>query len=214
MTSDDRHAKALALLKTSPVIPVLTIEKAAGAAPLARALLAGGLRVLEVTLRTAAALEAIRTLRDAVPGAIIGAGTITEPSQIDAALKAGAQFLISPGTTPALIDAIAASPVPFMPGVATVSEAMRLRERGIRTMKLFPAEAVGGTKLLAGIFAPLPDLVFCPTGGIDLERARLYLSLPNVACVGGSWMVPKAAIDMGDWDAIQRLATKAAALRA
>src|ERR1700733_8568699 len=168
----------------APVIPVLTVKGAADGVAQARALVAGGLPAIEVTLRTPKALEAISAIRDQVEGAFVGAGTILTPEQIKQACDAGARFLVSPGASPRLAEAAAKAPVPFLPGVATASDAMTLRELGFRALKLFPAEAAGGTKLLASLAAPLPDLRFCPTGGIDLEKAPEYLRLPNVPCIG------------------------------
>lgn len=207
------QAETLALMRLAPVIPVLTVASRADALAQARALVAGGLRAIEVTLRTPAALEAIGAIAAEVPGAVVGAGTVLDETGLSAALAAGARFLVSPGATPHLAAAAAASPVPFLPGAATASEAMALREFGFRQLKFFPAEAAGGAKALAALAAPLADLQFCPTGGIDLEKAPAYLSLPNVVCVGGSWMLPKAALAAGDFAAVERLAREAAALR-
>ncbi|MGA2792515.1 MAG: bifunctional 4-hydroxy-2-oxoglutarate aldolase/2-dehydro-3-deoxy-phosphogluconate aldolase [Roseiarcus sp.] len=204
----------LSVMALAPVIPVLTVRNAEDGVAQARALAAGGLLAIEVTLRTAGALAAITAIRDAVPGAVVGAGTVLTPEQIAEACAAGARFLVSPGASPRLAQAAAAAPVPFLPGVATVSEAITLMELGFRALKLFPAEAVGGVKLLASLAGPLPDLRFCPTGGIDLAKAPSYLALPNVACVGGSWMLPKAALGAGDYAAVEKLAREAAALRA
>jgi 2-dehydro-3-deoxyphosphogluconate aldolase/(4S)-4-hydroxy-2-oxoglutarate aldolase len=213
MSPDDRHAKVVATMKLAPVIPVVTVRDVEDGVAQARALVAGGLFAIEVTLRTSAALEAIAAIAERVPGAHVGAGTIVEPRQIDAAVKAGARFLVSPGASPTLAKAAADAPVPFLPGVATPSEAMALRDLGFRALKLFPAEAVGGARLLASIAAPLPDLVFCPTGGIDLAKAPSYLALSNVLCVGGSWMMPKAALEAGDYARVEALSREAAGLR-
>jgi 2-dehydro-3-deoxyphosphogluconate aldolase/(4S)-4-hydroxy-2-oxoglutarate aldolase len=202
----------IALMHRSPVIPVVTVFGPEDGVLLAQALVAGGLPVLEITLRTAGALAAIRAIRAALPTAIIGAGTITEPAHIGAAVEAGAAFLVSPGATQKLADAAARSPVPFLPGVATASEAMALMERGFRAMKFFPAEAAGGVNYLASLAGPLSDLVFCPTGGINATLAKSYLAQANVACVGGSWMMPKAFIEAKDYSGIERLAQAAAAL--
>jgi 2-dehydro-3-deoxyphosphogluconate aldolase/(4S)-4-hydroxy-2-oxoglutarate aldolase len=210
MAASDHHDAVVAIMRLAPVIPVLTVRDVADGVAQARALVAGGLLAIEVTLRTEAALDAIAEIARSVPGAHVGAGTIVEPAQIDAAIEAGAKFLVSPGTSPALAAAASQSPIPFLPGVATPSEAMTLRALGFRALKLFPAEAVGGAKLLASIHAPLPDLVFCPTGGIDAAKAPAYLALPNVLCVGGSWMLPKG----GDYGKIEELARAAAGLRA
>ncbi|MBK9082176.1 MAG: bifunctional 4-hydroxy-2-oxoglutarate aldolase/2-dehydro-3-deoxy-phosphogluconate aldolase [Rhizobiales bacterium] len=208
----DRHEETLALMRRAPVIPVLTVTSRADGLAQARALVAGGLPVIEVTLRTPAALPAIRAIADEVPGAVVGAGTILDETGMAAALAAGARFLVSPGATRHLAEAAAASPVPFLPGAATASEVMALREVGFRQMKFFPAETSGGAKALAALAGPLGDVVFCPTGGIDLAKAPTYLALPNVACVGGSWMTPKAALAAGDYAAVEALAREAAAL--
>ncbi len=205
---DARHQAVVATMKLAPVIPVLTVRDVADGVAQARALVAGGLPPIEVTLRTPAALDAIAAIARSVPGAHVGAGTIVEPAQIEAAVNAGAKFLVSPGTSPALAAAAAQAPVAFLPGVATPSEAMTLRAMGFRELKLFPAEAVGGARLLASMHAPLPDLVFCPTGGIDAAKAPSYLALPNVLCVGGSWMLPKD----GDYARIETLAREASGL--
>jgi 2-dehydro-3-deoxyphosphogluconate aldolase / (4S)-4-hydroxy-2-oxoglutarate aldolase len=213
MNPDVRHAETLAIMKLAPVIPVLTVRDVEDGVAQAKALVAGGLLAIEVTLRTPAALDAIAAIAKRVPGATIGAGTIVEPRQIAEAVAAGARFLVSPGASPSLAEAAAAAPIPFLPGAATPSEAIALRERGFRALKLFPAEAVGGVRLLASIAAPLPDLVFCPTGGIDLAKAPSYLALPNVVCVGGSWMLPKAALEARDYASVETLSREAAALR-
>ncbi|MCE2029753.1 bifunctional 4-hydroxy-2-oxoglutarate aldolase/2-dehydro-3-deoxy-phosphogluconate aldolase [Marinibactrum sp. C21] len=197
-------------MSTSPVIPVIVIDDISQACPLAEALVAGGLKVLEVTLRTDCALEAMELIAKNIPDAIVGAGTVTTPQQVSDVVNAGAQFMVSPGSTDALIDAALASPIEILPGVATASEAMRLRERGITRLKFFPAEAAGGAPMLKSLAGPLSDLIFCPTGGITPALAPEYLKLPNVACVGGSWMVPKNLVNAGDWDAITKLAKEAA----
>ncbi len=208
----DRHEETLALMRRAPVIPVLTVASREDGLAQARALVAGGLPAIEVTLRTPAALPAIRAIADEVPGAIVGAGTILDETGMAAALAAGARFLVSPGATRHLAEAAAASPVPVLPGAATASEVMALREFGFRQMKFFPAETSGGAKALAALAGPLGDVVFCPTGGIDLAKAPAYLALPNVACVGGSWMLPKAALAAGDYAAVEALAREAAGL--
>ncbi|PVE20413.1 keto-deoxy-phosphogluconate aldolase, partial [Microvirga sp. KLBC 81] len=195
-----------AILGQGPVIPVILVEDVADAVPLAKALVAGGVRVLEVTLRTEAALEAIRRILAEVPDAIVGAGTVLTPAQLDAVATLGAAFAVSPGATPALLDAAASSPVPLLPGTATASEVMAVLERGYTHMKLFPAEAVGGVALLSSLASPLPAARFCPTGGIDPEKAKRYLACPNVVCVGGSWLAPRDAIRQGDWGRITDLA--------
>jgi 2-dehydro-3-deoxyphosphogluconate aldolase / (4S)-4-hydroxy-2-oxoglutarate aldolase len=198
------------LLRKVGVVPVLTIDKVEYAVPLARALVDGGLNVLEITLRTDVA---IREMVRGVPGAVIGAGTVLTPDQGASAMAHGARFLVSPGMTPRLIEAAAAWPVPYLPGVATASEAMALADMGYRVLKFFPAEPAGGTAALKAIGAPLSDLVFCPTGGIDAAKAPGYLALPNVAAVGGSWVAPAKAVAAGDWAAITALAREAARLR-
>ena len=208
-----RFEATLAIMRLGAVIPVLTVRSVEDGVAQARALVAGGLPAIEVTLRTPAALDAIAAIARDVPGATVGAGTILEPEHIATALAAGAKFLVSPGTSPALAKAAAEAPIPFLPGVATPSEAMALRALGFRALKLFPAESVGGAKLLASIQAPIPDLMFCPTGGIDAAKAPAYLALPNVPCVGGSWMLPKAALAAGDYAAVERAAREAAALK-
>jgi len=200
-------------MQLAPVVPVLTVRDVADGVAQAKALVAGGLFAIEVTLRTAPALEAIEAIRKHVPRAYVGAGTVVDPKQIGEAIDAGARFLVSPGATAKLAEAAAAASVPFLPGCASVSEAMALRERGFHALKLFPAEAVGGVKLLASIAGPLPDLVFCPTGGIDLAKAPSYLALANVRCVGGSWMLPKAALEAGDYVQVETLAREAATLK-
>jgi 2-dehydro-3-deoxyphosphogluconate aldolase/(4S)-4-hydroxy-2-oxoglutarate aldolase len=201
------------LVAQTPVIPVLTIERVADAVPLARALAAGGLRVIEVTLRTKAAIEAIEAVAAEVPDCIVGVGTVTRPSDIALAVAAGAKYLVSPGTPSELAAALADASVPVLPGCATVSEAMALVARGFKVLKFFPAEASGGTAWLKSVAAPLPDAKFCPTGGIDGKNAAAYLACPNVLAVGGSWIAPKDAIASGDWSRISELAREAAALR-
>jgi len=201
------------LLAGTPVIPVLAIDSVGAALPLARALVEGGLPVLEITLRTPAALEVIRALAAEVEGAVVGAGTVLSAAQYRDAERAGARFVVSPGATDALLAAAAASPVPFLPGSATASEVMRLLEEGYRFLKFFPAAPAGGVAYLQGLAGPLPDARFCPTGGIDAAAAKEYLALPNVVCVGGSWVAPGAAVAAGDWRRIRELAGTAAALR-
>jgi 2-dehydro-3-deoxyphosphogluconate aldolase/(4S)-4-hydroxy-2-oxoglutarate aldolase len=201
------------LVAKTPVIPVLTIERVADAVPLARALVAGGLPVIEVTLRTRVALEAIRAIAAQVPDCIVGVGTVTRVADIAAAIAAGAKYLVSPGTPPELAAALADASVPVLPGCATVSEAMALSGRGFKVLKFFPAEASGGVAWLKSIAAPLPDLKFCPTGGIDSKNIAAYLGCPNVLAVGGSWVAPKDAIASGDFSRISGLAREASALR-
>lgn len=201
------------VLDLAPVVPVVVLEDAADAVPLARALVAGGLPAIEVTLRTAAALDAIKAIAAEVPDAVVGAGTVISARNVSDTVAAGARFLVSPGWTDTLLDAMKASGVPFLPGVSTTSEVVALLERGVTEMKFFPAEAAGGTAYLKALSAPLPQARFCPTGGISLASAPSYLALPNVGCVGGSWMVPADAVASGDWARVERLAAEAAALR-
>lgn len=201
------------ILKVAPVVPVMVVERLEDAVPLAQALYNGGLKVLEITLRTPVALGAIRAMVDALPeDAVIGAGTIITPEDLDNAVKAGSKFLVSPGTTPALIEAAKKSPVPLLPGIATPSEAMNLLTQGFTHLKFFPAESAGGVSMVKSIGGPLPQITFCPTGGIDLVKASTYLALPNVACVGGTWMAPKNLIADQRWDEIEKLAREAASL--
>jgi 2-dehydro-3-deoxyphosphogluconate aldolase/(4S)-4-hydroxy-2-oxoglutarate aldolase len=197
----------------APVIPVLTIECVEDAVPLARALCAGGLPVIEVTLRTAAALDAARAIARDVPEAVLGIGTVTDRAQIAPAIAAGARFLVSPGTSPALADALAQASVLALPGCSTASEAVTLAERGFPLLKFFPAEACGGARWLKWISEPLPKLRFCPTGGLTLQNAPSYLTLPNVPVVGGTWAAPREAIAAGDFARITALAREAAKLK-
>lgn len=206
-------ADPTALLRGVPVIPVLTIARASDAVALARALVAGGLPVLEVTLRTPEALAAIAAIAREVPEAVVGAGTVTRPDDVAAALAAGARYLVTPGTPAALAAALVAAPVPAVPGCATVSEALTLTGLGFRLLKFFPAAASGGVAWLKAVGAPLPQARFCPTGGIDARNAADYLALPNVPAVGGSWVVPREAVAAGDFARITALARAAAALR-
>ncbi|NEY35318.1 bifunctional 4-hydroxy-2-oxoglutarate aldolase/2-dehydro-3-deoxy-phosphogluconate aldolase [Streptomyces sp. PRKS01-65] len=200
------------VLDLAPVVPVVVLDDAADAVPLARALVAGGLPAIEVTLRTLAALDAIRAIAEGVPEAVVGAGTVITAGQVADAVAAGARFLVSPGWTDGLLEAMRASGVPFLPGVSTTSEVVALLERGVREMKFFPAEAAGGTAYLKSLAGPLPQARFCPTGGIGPESAPAYLALPNVGCVGGSWMLPKEAVAGRDWQRVEALARAAAAL--
>jgi 2-dehydro-3-deoxyphosphogluconate aldolase/(4S)-4-hydroxy-2-oxoglutarate aldolase len=194
------------------VIPVLTIEDAQGAVPLARALVAGGLSVLEVTLRTGAALDAVRAIAREVPQAVVGVGTVTAVADVRRAIDAGARYLVSPGTPPALAEAFEHAGVPAVPGCATVTEAMALAARGFRLLKFFPAEAAGGVAWLQAVAAPLPEVRFCPTGGIHAGNVAGYLACKNVVAVGGSWVAPKDAVIAGDFARIERLAREAATL--
>lgn len=201
------------IVKVAPVIPVMVVERIEDAVPLARALYNGGLKVLEITLRTPCALDAITAMVEALPDdAVIGAGTIITPADLEKAIKAGSTFLVSPGTTPALIEAAKSSSIPLLAGVATPTEAMNLYVQGFTHLKFFPAEAAGGVAMMKSIGGPLPQITFCPTGGIDLAKAPSYLALPNVACVGGTWMAPKEMMKAGRWDEIERLAREAASL--
>ncbi|MCP8939591.1 bifunctional 4-hydroxy-2-oxoglutarate aldolase/2-dehydro-3-deoxy-phosphogluconate aldolase [Alsobacter sp. SYSU M60028] len=211
--SDARTEFLLSTLRLAPVVPVITVDHPAQAVEMATALVAGGLPVLEVTLRTDSALEAIEAMARHVPGAVVGAGTVLTPSQVSEAASAGARFLVSPGATTKLAEAAARGPAPLLPGVATASEAMAMAEMGHHVLKFFPAEAAGGVAYLKSLAAPLPHLTFCPTGGIDAAKARAYLALPNVACVGGSWVLPAAAVKAGDWATVTRLSREAAGLR-
>lgn len=201
------------VLDLAPVVPVVVVEELVDAVPLARALVAGGLPAIEVTLRTPVALDAIRAVADAVPDAVVGAGTLISPAQVSDALAAGARFLVSPGWTDVLLESMRASGVPFLPGVSTTSEVVALLERGVREMKFFPAEAAGGTAYLKSLSGPLPQARFCPTGGIGPANAPEYLALPNVSCVGGSWMLPADAIAARDWDRVEALARQASTLK-
>ncbi|BCL20098.1 bifunctional 4-hydroxy-2-oxoglutarate aldolase/2-dehydro-3-deoxy-phosphogluconate aldolase [Streptomyces tuirus] len=207
-------APPASVLDLAPVVPVVVIEDAADAVPLARALVAGGLPAIEVTLRTPAALEAIREIAREVPGAVVGAGTVIRPAQVAEAVAAGSRFLVSPGWTDGLLEAMRASGVPFLPGVSTASEVVALLERGVREMKFFPAQAAGGTAYLKSLSGPLPQARFCPTGGIGPASAPDYLALPNVGCVGGSWMLPQDALAARDWGRVEELARAAAGLSA
>ncbi|WP_030899062.1 MULTISPECIES: bifunctional 4-hydroxy-2-oxoglutarate aldolase/2-dehydro-3-deoxy-phosphogluconate aldolase [unclassified Streptomyces] len=207
-------APPASVLDLAPVVPVVVIEDAGHAVPLARALVAGGLPAIEVTLRTPAALDAIREIAREVPDAVVGAGTVISPGQVGDAVAAGARFLVSPGWTDVLLEAMRGSGVPFLPGVSTTSEVVALLECGVREMKFFPAQAAGGTAYLKSLSGPLPQARFCPTGGIGPASAPDYLALPNVACVGGSWMLPSDAVAGRDWGRIEALARAAAGLSA
>lgn len=210
-TKSDLIARYAAL---APVIPVVTIDDVAEAVPLARALVEAGLPVVEVTLRTPAALAAMEAIAREVPNAVVAAGTVVRAEQIGEVAAAGAKFIVTPGTSRAMAERLAEAKIPAMPACATVSEALDLAAFGFTVLKFFPASASGGVAWLKAVSAPIPHIRFCPTGGIDLRIAPDYLALPNVVCVGGSWMVPKAAVAAGDWAAIGRLAREAAALRA
>ncbi len=199
-------------LDVSPVIPVVVIEDVDTAVPLARALEAGGVRIVEVTLRSEAALPAIERIATELPDVLVGAGTLTTSAQVKDAVGAGARFLVSPGSTPTLLDAMADTGLPYLPGVSTASEVLAMLERGITEMKFFPAEAAGGHPFLKALTGPLPQARFCPTGGITPLNAPDYLALPTVGCVGGSWLSPADAVATGDWTCVTQLATQAAAL--
>jgi 2-dehydro-3-deoxyphosphogluconate aldolase / (4S)-4-hydroxy-2-oxoglutarate aldolase len=199
-----------ALMRRVPVIPVIVIDRLDQAVPLARALVAGGLDVLEITLRTPVAMEAMRAIIAEVEGAIVGAGTVRTPAQLAEVAKLGCAFAVSPGFTERLLDSAKDSPCPLLPGAATASEMMMLADRGFDRLKFFPAGPAGGPDYLKAIASPLPDLCFCPTGGINAATAHHYLELDNVLCVGGSWVTPKSALKINDWANITRLAKEAA----
>ena len=200
------------ICQLAPVVPVLIVDDAADAAPLARALVVGGLKALEITLRTPAALDAIRAMADAAPDAVVGAGTLRTAADVKAAVQAGAQFGVSPGLSPSVLDAAEEAGLPMLPGVATPSEAMAAAERGLEILKFFPAEANGGIPVLKAWASPLAGLEFCPTGGVGPSNAADYLAQPNVLCVGGSWVAPGDLIRKGDWGAITALSRAAASL--
>ena len=212
MTPAEQSRRAAEICRLAPVVPVLVIDDLAHAKLLAQALVAGGLPALEVTLRTPVALEAIRMMAE-VPGGRVGAGTLLTPADVKAAKAAGATFGVSPGATPRILEACAEYELPLLPGAATATEVMALLELGYTVQKFFPAEQSGGAAFLKSIGSPIPQVSFCPTGGISLKNARDYLSLANILCVGGSWVAPKAAMLRGDWAAITALAAEAAALR-
>ncbi|MGX9354224.1 bifunctional 4-hydroxy-2-oxoglutarate aldolase/2-dehydro-3-deoxy-phosphogluconate aldolase [Roseobacteraceae bacterium S113] len=211
LTPQDASKAAADVCRAAPVVPVLVVDDAASAADLAAALVAGGLPALEVTLRTPAALEAIAAMA-AVPGGIVGAGTLLTPEDVKAAKAAGATFGVSPGATDTLLQACLDEDLPLLPGAATATEAMALLEKGYTVQKFFPAEASGGAPALKAIGAPLPQISFCPTGGVSLSNAPTYLGLSNTLCVGGSWVAPKDKVASGDWAGIEALAREAAQL--
>ena len=200
------------ILTASPVMPVIVLDRIEDAVPLAEALVSGGIRVLEVTMRTSAALDCVRAIRAAVPDAIVGVGTITTIADMNAARKAGAAFGVSPGTTPELLSHAATTGFPFLPGSMTPSDVMRALDAGFTAMKLFPAKQAGGIEMLKALGGPFPQVMFCPTGGIDAESAPGFLALPNVACVGGSWLSAATLIASKDWNEIRRRAQAAALL--
>jgi 2-dehydro-3-deoxyphosphogluconate aldolase / (4S)-4-hydroxy-2-oxoglutarate aldolase len=197
---------AIDLMRRGPVIPVVVVDRAVDAVPLARALLAGGVDTMEITLRTPDSVDAVRAVAEHVPDMTVGAGTIVRAEQAREAVAAGAAFLVSPGCTPRLLEALLDQAVPILPGAATASEVMTLLEDGITEMKFFPAAAAGGTKALRALAGPLPEATFCPTGGIDRASVADYLALPNVACVGGTWLTPSDLVAAQDWEAITALA--------
>jgi len=209
----DHRSTLQSYLRLAPVIPVVTIDDARISIDLAQTLVGAGLPVVEVTLRTSAALDAISAIAKAVPEAVIAAGTVLAKSQIREVMDAGAKFIVTPGTPVKLAEALSEASIPVMPGCATVSEAMTLADLGFQHLKFFPAAASGGAAWLKSVHGPLPNLMFCPTGGIDRTSAGSYLSLPNVACVGGTWMTPAEAMRKGDMAQIGRLAAEAASLR-
>ncbi|WP_266168739.1 bifunctional 4-hydroxy-2-oxoglutarate aldolase/2-dehydro-3-deoxy-phosphogluconate aldolase [Dyella subtropica] len=210
---ESKQQQVEATLRLAPVVPVVIIDDAKAAVPMARALVAGGIPAIEVTLRTPAALDAIRAIAAEVEGAVVGVGTVLTAKDLHAAQQAGARFAVSPGISPNLLAAADDSSLPLLPGVATASEAMSLLERGYRHLKFFPAVPAGGYKLLGAWASPLPQIRFCPTGGISLASAPEFLSLPNVLCVGGSWLTPANMLKAGDWAGIEALAREAKALR-
>lgn len=207
-----RQGRALQLLRAAGILPIVTVASVDEALAIAEALQQGGLHSLELTLRTPAALPALRALKQRFPELVVGAGTVLSPEQIDAAGAAGADFLVTPGASPAMVAALAAADLPVVPGAATPSELLVLREHGFRVAKLFPAAAVGGLTMLKALQGPLPDLVFCPTGGIGEADAADYLAQPNVACLGGSWMVPKAWLQAGEFGKVRDSAARARAI--
>jgi 2-dehydro-3-deoxyphosphogluconate aldolase / (4S)-4-hydroxy-2-oxoglutarate aldolase len=202
------------LMRLSPVIPVLTVSRVEHAAPLAQALVRGGIRVLEVTLRTPCALDAITEMRESAPGAIVGAGTLTRAEDFAAAQRAGAQFAVTPGLTPDLLFGAGETRLPLLPGVMTPTEVIAARAAGFRACKLFPAQQAGGVGMLKALAGPFPDVVFCPTGGITRSNAPELLAQPNVLCVGGSWLAPRELVESCNWGAIEELAVDACSLRA
>jgi 2-dehydro-3-deoxyphosphogluconate aldolase / (4S)-4-hydroxy-2-oxoglutarate aldolase len=213
MNIEAKQQQVEATMRLAPVIPVVIIDDARHAVPMARALVAGGIPAIEVTLRTPAALDAIRAIAAEVEGAVVGVGTVLSAKDLHAAEQAGARFAVSPGVSPGLLDAADDSALPLLPGAATASEVMTLLERGYRHLKFFPAVPAGGAKLLGAWASPLPQLRFCPTGGISLTSAPDFLALPNVLCVGGSWLTPNDKFKHGDWDGIETLAREAALLK-
>lgn len=212
MSGMNTRAPIAEILRLSPVMPVVTIEDAATAPDLARALVRGGIRTIEVTLRTPQALRAIESIAASVPDICVGVGTVMTPGDLTLAANAGAAFAISPGATRELLEAGASSRIPYLPAVATASELMTAMAAGYRYFKLFPANAAGGVAALKGFHGPFPEARFCPTGGVSLQTAPDYLKLPNVLCVGGSWLTPADALKAGAWDRVEQLAREASAL--
>ncbi|BCZ19526.1 2-keto-3-deoxy-6-phosphogluconate aldolase [Helicobacter sp. NHP19-012] len=203
--------QAFDILNAGPIIPVMVVEEAKDAVPLARALVQGGIKVLEITLRTKEALEAINNIAQEVPEAIVGAGTVLNPTDLKRAEQAGAKFAISPGLTLALANASKESPIPLVPGVASGSEVMLALEHGLKHLKFFPAQVAGGVAMLKSFAGPFLEAFFCPTGGISLENMGDYLKLPNVLCVGGSWLAPKELVQAKEWAKITQIAQKSVA---
>ncbi|WP_371168760.1 bifunctional 4-hydroxy-2-oxoglutarate aldolase/2-dehydro-3-deoxy-phosphogluconate aldolase [Aliiroseovarius sp. 2305UL8-7] len=211
MTPAEASIAAEKICRLAPVVPVLVVNEVAHAVPLAEALVAGGLPALEVTLRTPVALEVIAEMAK-VDGGVVGAGTLLTPADVEAAKKAGATFGVSPGATDTLLDACEANDLPLLPGATSASESMRLLERGYTVQKFFPAEAAGGAPFLKSLASPLPQIRFCPTGGVSVKNAMDYLNLPNTLCVGGSWVAPTDLVKAGDWAGITELARAASTL--
>lgn len=208
MTTNWKYTPA-EVFEAGPVVPVMVLNDVEKAVPLAKALMAGGIKVLEVTLRTPAALEVIQRIAEEVPESLIGAGTVTNAQQLKAVIEAGAKFAISPGMTPDLLEAGMKAEIPLIPGISSTSDLMQAKDAGYTYLKFFPAEASGGAKAIKSIGGPFPEMTFCPTGGIGLGNYNDYLSLSNVICVGGSWLAPDDAIEAGDWDRITQLAKEA-----
>lgn len=213
MSDEPKGHSTRELMRISPVIPVVTIEDPRSAVPMARALAAGGIGIIEVTLRTPSALDSLRRIVAEVPGMITGAGTVLNPEQAEKAVEAGAQFLVSPGLSRSLAGWISGAEIPFLPGVSDLAQVMDALDQGLTELKFFPAEPAGGVPYLTSIAAPIPEVSFCPTGGIGPDNAAEYLSLDNVACVGGSWLTPRDVVAAGDYEEIARRAADAAAWR-
>lgn len=212
MTIEQRQQKAELLLRAAGILPVVTVHTLDEARSVSSALLEGGLPAIELTLRTPVAMEALAMLKRELPDIVIGAGTVLTTEQMQQSIDAGADFLVTPGTPPAMAEALAAAPIPVVPGAATPTELLSLMARGFRVCKLFPATAVGGLAMLKGLAGPLSELKICPTGGITEDTAADYLSQPNVVCIGGSWMVPGNWLQQGQWDKVRESSAKAAAI--